>query len=233
MRLHVLVTSLGVLLAGVSAAWGQTLQLPSFQFATVNTTVSVPDRGEVLLGGIKRATDQQTSRGLPILGKLPGVGRPFNNRGIASTRSAGTMSARAYIIDHAELDEAILAEADRRIAARGEGPVGPSVVDQRADYLSRNIARHEPAPAAVERDAGPTPEEIRARNEAQAVARQQEALELYEKARSAAAQGKLKVAKIFLDMAAKRSTGELNDHVRKQIDVVATALAGATPNSQR
>ena len=33
---------------------GVTVQLPTFSFVTVTTTVSVPDGGTVLLGGIKR-----------------------------------------------------------------------------------------------------------------------------------------------------------------------------------
>lgn len=230
MTLRVALSAFALFLASSTAASAQVLQLPSFQFTTVNTTVSVPDRGEILLGGINRASDQQTSRGLPVLGKLPGVGRPFNNRGIGSTRSASTMSARAYIIDHAEMDEAILGEAERRIAARGGAPAGPDLVDQRADHLSRNIARHEPnAPAAPSAPATPTPDEIRARNEQMADARQQEAYQFYEKARTAAASGKLKVSKMFLDMALKLSTGDLNTHVRTQLDVVNTALAGNLP----
>ena len=61
---------------------GTTVQLPSFSFVTVTTTVSVPDGGTVLLGGIKRLQEGRTERGVPMLSKLPYINRLFKNVGI-------------------------------------------------------------------------------------------------------------------------------------------------------
>ena len=46
---------------------GVTVQLPTFSFTTVTTTVSVPDGGTVLLGGIKRLSEGRNEFGVPIL----------------------------------------------------------------------------------------------------------------------------------------------------------------------
>ncbi len=46
---------------------GMTVQLPTFSFVTVTTTVSVPDGGTVLLGGIKRLSEGRNEFGVPIL----------------------------------------------------------------------------------------------------------------------------------------------------------------------
>src|SRR5262249_37799310 len=61
---------------------GTTVQLPPFAFTTVTTTVSVPDGGTVLLGGIKRLREGRTEKGVPILNKLPYISRLFKNVGI-------------------------------------------------------------------------------------------------------------------------------------------------------
>ena len=61
---------------------GTTVQLPVFAFTTVNTTVSVPDGGTVLLGGIKRLSEGRNERGVPFLSNVPYVSRLFKNIGI-------------------------------------------------------------------------------------------------------------------------------------------------------
>ncbi|MFP6659709.1 MAG: hypothetical protein VB853_16105, partial [Pirellulales bacterium] len=43
-----------ILAAPAAAQLNTTIQLPSFGYTTVATTVSVPDRGSVQLGGINR-----------------------------------------------------------------------------------------------------------------------------------------------------------------------------------
>jgi general secretion pathway protein D len=58
---------------------GSTVQLPQFAFTTVSTTVSVPDGGTILLGGIKRLREGRSEAGIPILGKIPYLSRLFRN----------------------------------------------------------------------------------------------------------------------------------------------------------
>jgi general secretion pathway protein D len=58
---------------------GSTVQLPTFAFTQVSTTVSVPDGGTILLGGIKRLSEGRSERGVPMLSKIPYVSRLFRN----------------------------------------------------------------------------------------------------------------------------------------------------------
>lgn len=58
---------------------GTTVQLPTFAFTSVSTTVSVPDGGTILLGGIKRLSEGRAERGVPMLSKIPYLSRLFRN----------------------------------------------------------------------------------------------------------------------------------------------------------
>jgi len=73
-----------------------TVQLPTYNVFGVSTTVSVPDRGSIYLGGVNRSRLGRRSR----------------------ATSAGGVSINATIIDHNAMDRALLAEADRRRGAR-------------------------------------------------------------------------------------------------------------------
>jgi general secretion pathway protein D len=77
---------------------GTTVQLPTFAFTTVTTTVSVPDGGTVLLGGIKRLREGRTERGVPILSKVPWVSRLFKNVGIGRDANSLMMMVTPRII---------------------------------------------------------------------------------------------------------------------------------------
>jgi general secretion pathway protein D len=82
---------------------GTTVQLPTFAFTTVTTTVSVPDGGTVLLGGIKRLNEARSERGVPMLNKIPYVNRLFKNVGIGrETQSLMLMVTPRIIIQEEE-----------------------------------------------------------------------------------------------------------------------------------
>jgi len=208
--------------AGAGAQAPTTVQLPTFQVFTVNTTVSVPDGGGALLGGINRAADGSVTRGLPLASKIPGLGRLAGNRGIGSTRSAANMSVHATIIDHQELDAAVLAQA---AANRG----GVSLTDkqalatqQRADFITRNLARGE-VPASVQLNpAIPSVEEIRRKNELAAANRDAEAQAWFAKAQNAEAEKKPAVAKIYYQMVARRATGDLKAQCESRLAAIAS-----------
>lgn len=61
---------------------GTTVQQPVFANTSVSTTVSVPDGGTILLGGIKRLRENRNEIGVPMLSKIPYVNRLFRNVGI-------------------------------------------------------------------------------------------------------------------------------------------------------
>jgi hypothetical protein len=169
---YLLVAAIGVL-AGASFANAQAVQLPTFRYFSVDTTVSVPDRGGVILGGVDRASSGTTSRGFG----------PFRNRASGSSVSSSVASVHATIIDHEELDRATLAEA-RRLrgadascanASRAEGwSVRRDPVASKADFLSQHVAKQDlPKSTPVAIAATDSVSDVRAR----AAARQQAKLD--------------------------------------------------------
>lgn len=86
---------------------GTTVQLPTFSFVTVTTTVSVPDGGTILLGGIKRLSEGRNEFGVPILSKVPYINRLFKNVGIGRETQSLMMMVTPRIIIQEE-EEALL-----------------------------------------------------------------------------------------------------------------------------
>ena len=84
------------------------MQLPTFPFVTVTTTVSVPDGGTVLLGGIKRVRENRNERGLPILSKIPYISRLFKNVGIGRSTNSLMMMVTPRIIIQEEEEEKLI-----------------------------------------------------------------------------------------------------------------------------
>ena len=82
---------------------GTTVQLPTFSYVNVSTTVSVPDGGTILLGGIKRLSEGRNEAGVPILNKIPYINRLFKNVGIGrETQSLMMMVTPRIIIQEEE-----------------------------------------------------------------------------------------------------------------------------------
>lgn len=192
-----------VLVCGTSSiGFAQTVQLPTVQVFSVDTTVSVPDGGGVALGGINRAVDSSVSRGLPF-----GKGPLGSNRGLSSIRSGSNVSVHAKIIDHQELDAAVLAEAAALRASRAMDPKEVAL-QQKADYLARHLAPSprrvvEPRPQA----ASPSVAQIREQNEAAAAERAAVAEANFAKGQKAERENKPGIAKIYYQMVARGEQG--------------------------
>ena len=90
---------------------GTTIQLPEFLFTTVTTTVSVPDGGTVLLGGIKRLREGRNEFGVPILSKVPYINRLFKNVGLGRTTDSLMLMVTPRIIIQEEEEEKLLGTA--------------------------------------------------------------------------------------------------------------------------
>ncbi len=86
---------------------GTTVQQPTFGITSVSTTVSVPDGGTILMGGIKRLREGRTERGTPILSKIPYINRLFKNNAIGRETSTLMMTVTPRIIIPAEEEEAL------------------------------------------------------------------------------------------------------------------------------
>jgi hypothetical protein len=88
----------------------QVVQLPTFQFFGMSTTVSVPDQGSISLGGNASSSMSGFDYGFPGLGQFPIAGRPFGDRAIASHTQSSGVSVSAYIHDFEAMDQALLGE---------------------------------------------------------------------------------------------------------------------------
>jgi hypothetical protein len=170
-----------------------TVQLPTFSYFSVQTTVSVPDRGGMYLGGLNYGADGRSTRGFG----------PLGSRGIGSSRAASGVSIGATIIDNAELDRAVLAEAARR---RGASPI---MGDGKAAEVASTIA---PASGPIESVAA-----IRARNAAKADERSAEIARWLAKARQAEADGKPAVARVFYQMVARQTGSPLKPQAEARL----------------
>jgi general secretion pathway protein D len=84
---------------------GVTVQLPSFSFVSVVTTVSVPDGGTVLLGGIKRLQEGRSEFGVPLLSKVPYINRLFRNVSLERNTESLMMMVTPRIIIQEEEEE--------------------------------------------------------------------------------------------------------------------------------
>ena len=92
---------------------GTTVQLPTFSYVTVTTTVSVPDGGTVLLGGIKRLSEGRNEFGVPLLDKLPYINRLFKNVGIGRETQSLMMMVTPRIIIQEEEEEKLGVQSER------------------------------------------------------------------------------------------------------------------------
>jgi Flp pilus assembly secretin CpaC len=216
-----------------AAASAQSVQLPTFNFNTVNTTVTAPDGGTIGLGGVKRFSEGRSSNGLPILGKMPYGGRLFNNRGIGRDVSSGftTVTPRIIILEEEEAklglpDYSSGAPVGGVLSASGSRNYGQATreltdVEQRALSLSQHVSRNVPQDEEqIVLPAGPSAEELRQRNEAAAEQRETDAVNFFEKGQAAEVAGKLNVAKIYYGMALKRASRDFKSEIQARLDAV-------------
>jgi general secretion pathway protein D len=65
---------------GASGPLTLPLELLNWDTKTLDTTVTVPDGGTLLLGGLKKLNQAEKEMGVPILSKIPIINRGFSNR---------------------------------------------------------------------------------------------------------------------------------------------------------
>jgi Flp pilus assembly secretin CpaC len=94
------------------AAQNITVQQPVFEIVTVTTTVSVPDGGTVLLGGVKRLREGRNMAGVPILNKIPYISRLFKNTGVGRETESLMLMVTPRIIIQEEEEELLGIEID-------------------------------------------------------------------------------------------------------------------------
>ncbi|MCA9290230.1 MAG: hypothetical protein KDA25_03820 [Phycisphaerales bacterium] len=90
---------------GASNSFEGFLEAPETQVSLVYTTVSVPDKGTVLLGGQRKVEEIEVESGVPILSKIPIINRFFTNRATAKTEETLLILIRPEIIIQQELED--------------------------------------------------------------------------------------------------------------------------------
>lgn len=198
----------GMLAGIVSPAVAQmpaTVQLPSYSYFGVDTSVSVPDRGSMSLGGIGRSSMGSTAFG-PVLGP--------RSRSFGRQMSASSTTVHATIHDFDAMDRQLLKQAQKSYGESRRAATG--------------TARGETSSAA----AGPAGSVAEARRmyAAERAAQERDAAKYMDQAERAAARGKPQVARVLYQMAERRASGELKAEIRRRMAAlkpVATASASA------
>ena len=90
---------------GTSSVFSGRIQLPTLQGTQIRTTVSVPDKGTILLGGQRVVNEIEIEAGVPVLSKIPVVNRFFTNRITSKVEKTMLLLIRPEIIIHTENEE--------------------------------------------------------------------------------------------------------------------------------
>ena len=184
----------------------QTVQLPTFSFFTVSTTVSVPVSGRGFVGRVHQRSSRSTTGGLPWMSGLPAAARLARSRALSTEASSRGAAVSATVTDLQELDRAVLSAA----AAR-HGTTGHRVpkTDLKALRISRDVSN--PSVEASLRLAGSSQslEEIRRRNALADAKHMAELKMTWKLARAAEAAGRLGAARCGYQLVARKSEGKI------------------------
>ncbi len=77
-------------------------EVPVIATQTLNTTVTVPNRNTIVLGGLITEQDERNSTGIPFLKDIPGVGYLFSNTKKTKTRRELIIMIQPFIINSDE-----------------------------------------------------------------------------------------------------------------------------------
>jgi hypothetical protein len=173
-----------------------TVQLPTFHYFTTDGTVLVPDGGEAFLGGVGTSAAGRTEQGIPGL-----PSRPFTNTATGSSTGASNVSVSVQIHDFDAMDNALLGEDVTTQATAGlfHPPLAPPLT---LPQLAATRSSSGQSGANVLQSVAA----IRAQNAAEDAAHDQHAAAELERGRQLQTAGKLGVAKIYFQNAARQST---------------------------
>jgi type II secretory pathway component GspD/PulD (secretin) len=91
------------------------VSVPEVEQASVMTRVSVPDRGTLLLGGHKLAVQVEKEAGVPILSKIPILGRLFSNRSTSRDQRVLLILVKPTIILQEETEQEAIAAMEEPV----------------------------------------------------------------------------------------------------------------------
>jgi len=100
-------TSTGLVEGTASTSW--VVRFPETEISRIETRVSVPDGGTLLLGGQKLTAEIEMESGVPILSKIPFLGRLFSNRSMVKDHKVLLILVKPTIILQEETEAEALA----------------------------------------------------------------------------------------------------------------------------
>ncbi|MEX0642734.1 MAG: hypothetical protein WD468_08545 [Pirellulales bacterium] len=192
-----MVGALALMMASAPSATAQVVQLPTFEFFGVSTTVLVPDRGGLNAAGVGRSRRSSARRGFPV---GPAAGDLFASRG------AGGVGVTATVHDLDAMDRALL----------GNGPRAPLAKANQQRPHAKVLAERGPASSSAERGAESLASIRAARSIAGGTA-SAEARKFFQQAEEARNEGGAALARMYYQMAARRATGELSGKIAARL----------------
>ncbi len=90
---------------GGGTALAAFIQLPTLSSQRVQTTVSVPDGGTLLIGGQKLASETEVEAGVPVLSKIPLLKRAYSSRTMIKDEQTLLILIKPKIIIQSEQEE--------------------------------------------------------------------------------------------------------------------------------
>lgn len=198
------------------------VQLPTFSFFSVRTTVVVPDRGGAYLGSIGRASSGSSVFGTPLM----------RNGAIGLQRSHAGLTVHATIHDFEAMDAQLLGQ--KAGAASGHGAQGatpdaiPPLLRRRIGVPVDGTVLHpaedgRPPQPDAQRFQPPADDPSRSsladlrRTQQQAAAEDADAAAYFQRGQRAADAGNLGAARVYFQMAARRATGPLRQAALEQL----------------
>ncbi len=85
------------------------IEVPETEMSSLQTRVSVPDGGTLLLGGQKITAEVEKEAGVPVLSKIPFIGRLFSNRTIVKDHKILLILVKPTIILQEEREKEAIA----------------------------------------------------------------------------------------------------------------------------
>ncbi|MDA1262878.1 MAG: hypothetical protein O3B75_08295, partial [Planctomycetota bacterium] len=106
---------------GRSSQFTASIQLPDIAVTQINTAVSCPDKGTILLGGRRDVNETEIEVGVPVLSKVPFVNRFFTNSVTSKVETTTLLLIRPEIIIQAEAEDLLFPGLSDQLSGSSRG----------------------------------------------------------------------------------------------------------------
>ncbi|MSR69560.1 MAG: hypothetical protein EXS17_04360 [Phycisphaerales bacterium] len=106
---------------GRAGSFSATIQLPDVAVTQINTAVSVPDKGTILLGGRREVAETEIEVGVPVLSKVPFVNRFFTNSVTSKIETTTLLLIRPEVIIQQEAEDLLFPGLGDQLSGAGAG----------------------------------------------------------------------------------------------------------------